>query len=86
MAFRDAYAVGRGRGFLRFSLISLPGQKSAGWPTHPQFLSPCAPQAPKFFGDVVIDLESREARRQEALAQLAAGAATVSLVIQGDRP
>ena len=35
---------------------------------------------------MVIDLASREARRQEALAQLAAGAATVSLVIQGDRP
>ena len=35
---------------------------------------------------VVIDLESREVRRQEALAQLAAGAATVSLVVQGDRP
>ena len=46
----------------------------------------CAAGAAKIFGDVVIDLESREARRQEALAQLAAGAATVSLVIQGDRP
>ena len=34
---------------------------------------------------MVIDL-AREARRQEALAQLAAGAATVSRVLQGDRP
>ena len=35
---------------------------------------------------MVIDLASCEARRQEALAQLAAGAATVSRVLQGDRP